>query len=66
MPITVLVGGGCVRPREADWGEVGLLESDGLGVMVGGDGIDFAPTSVAMAPGAGPSQSRATLSRCGL
>ncbi len=32
------------RPREADWGEVGLLESDGLGVMVGGDGVDFAPT----------------------
>ena len=32
------------RPREADWGEVGLLVSDGLGVMVGGDGIDFAST----------------------
>lgn len=37
-------GGGCVaRPSEAAWGELGLLESDGLGVMVGGgDGIDFA------------------------
>ena len=45
MPVTVLAGGGCVaRPREADWEEVGLLESDGLGVIVGGDGVDFAAT----------------------
>jgi len=32
------------RPSEADWGEVGLLETDGLGVMVGGDGVDLTST----------------------
>ena len=31
------------RPSEAAWGELELLESDGLGVIVGGgDGIDLA------------------------
>ena len=45
MPVTVLAGGGCMaRPRETNWGEVRLLVSDGRGVMVGGDGIDFAST----------------------
>jgi hypothetical protein len=44
MPVATPAGGGCVaRPSEAAWGEMGLLESDGLGVMVGGgDGIDLA------------------------
>lgn len=44
MPVTTLAGGGCVpRPSEAAWGEPGLLESDGLGVMVGGgDDVAFA------------------------
>lgn len=37
MPVGTLTGGGCVaRPSEATWGEPGLLEGDGLGVMVGG------------------------------
>jgi hypothetical protein len=39
MPVGTLTGGGCVaRPSEATWGELGLLDGDGLGVMVeGGD-----------------------------
>jgi hypothetical protein len=38
MPVATPTGGGCVaRPSEAAWGEPGLLEGDGLGVMVGGD-----------------------------
>jgi len=45
MPVAVLAGGGCVaRPSEADWGEVGLLESGGRGVMVGGDSVDLIST----------------------
>jgi len=40
MPVAVVAGGGCVaRPSEAAWGELGFLESDGLGVMVGGDDV---------------------------
>lgn len=46
MPVATLTGGGCVaRPSEAAWGEPGLLEGDGLGVMVdGGDDIDLEST----------------------
>src|SRR5258707_11206890 len=46
MPVATLTGGGCVaRPSETAWGELGLLVSDGLGVMVGG-GDDFDPESI--------------------
>ena len=42
MPVAVLAGGGCVaRPSEADWGEV---ESNGRGMMVGGDAVDMIST----------------------
>jgi hypothetical protein len=39
-----LVGGGCVvRTSVAAWGELGLLESDGLGVMINsGDDVNLA------------------------
>jgi hypothetical protein len=47
MPVAVIVGSGCVsRPREADYGEVGLLVKEAFGVMEGGsDGSDFASTA---------------------
>jgi hypothetical protein len=38
MPVATPMGGGCIAwPSEAAWGELGLLEGDGLGVIVSGD-----------------------------